>query len=90
MRFGLGGDFGLDVIALGSPTSFLVECPANVVASPIEPTSTPEAGSLSYDASTRTYNYVWKTETSWAGTCRTFDMTLDDGSSHQATFRFVP
>lgn len=26
---------------------------------------------------------------SWAGTCRTFDTTLNDGSSHQALFRFV-
>jgi hypothetical protein len=35
------------------------------------------------------YNYVWKTEHSSAGTCRTFDMTLTDGSSHQAMFRFI-
>jgi putative transposase len=26
---------------------------------------------------------------SWTGTCRTFDMTLNDGRSHQAMFRFV-
>jgi PKD repeat protein/lysophospholipase L1-like esterase len=89
MKFRLGGDFGINVIAPGSPTSFLVECPANIAASPMEATATAGAGSLTYDPASGTYNYVWKTESSWAGTCRTFDMTLDDGSSHQATFRFV-
>lgn len=54
-----------------------------------KPTTTAGAGSLSYDAATDTYSHVWKTETGWAGTCRTFSMTLNDGSSHQATFRFV-
>ena len=44
---------------------------------------------LTYDAATQRNNYVWKTQDSWAGTCRTFDMTLNDGSSHQAIFRFV-
>lgn len=38
----------------------------------------------------QTYNYVWKTEHSWAGTCRTFDMTLNDGGSHHAMFGFAP
>lgn len=52
-------------------------------------TSTAGAGTLSYDVATQTYNDVWKTEDSWAGSCRTFNMTLNDGSSHQAMFRFV-
>jgi hypothetical protein len=26
---------------------------------------------------------------SWAGTCRTFNMTLNDGSSHPAMFKVV-
>lgn len=44
---------------------------------------------LTYDAATQRNNYVWKTQDSWAGTCRTFDKTLNDGGSHQAMFRFV-
>lgn len=67
----------------------LVECPANTAVSVVEATTTAGAGSLSYDVPSGTYNYVWKTESSWTGTCRTFDMILDDGSSHQAMFRFV-
>lgn len=89
MKFSLGGDYGLDVVAAGSPTSYQVECPANTAVSVVEATTTAGAGSLSYDVPSGTYNYVWKTESSWAGTCRTFDMILDDGSSHQAMFRFV-
>lgn len=90
MKFSLGEDYGLNVIKAGSPTSARVVCPVNTPVSAVEATSTPGAGSLTYDASSLTYNYVWKTEASWAGTCRTFDMTLIDGSSHQAMFRFVP
>lgn len=47
------------------------------------------AGTLSYDAAAQTYNYVWKTEGSWSGTCRSFDMTLNDGSSHETMFKFL-
>ncbi|MGW0073339.1 PxKF domain-containing protein, partial [Streptosporangium sandarakinum] len=31
------------------------------------------------------YNYVWKTDKRWSGTCRTFELKLDDGSSHFTT-----
>lgn len=89
MKFSLGGDYGLGVIGAGSPTSVRVECPANTPSSAVEPASTAGAGTLSYEGDTQTYNYVWKTEDSWAGTCRTFTLTLDDGSAHQAMFKFV-
>jgi hypothetical protein len=31
---------------------------------------------------------VWKTASTWAGTCRTFTLALDDGSSDVAKFKF--
>jgi hypothetical protein len=89
MKFGLGGDFGLGILPAGSPTSARVECPSSTPVVAVEATTTAGNGSLSYDAETQSYNYVWKTDAGWAGTCRTFDLTLDDGSSHKATFRFV-
>lgn len=55
----------------------------------MEATATAGAGSLTYNPASGSENYLWKTESSWAGTCRTFDMTLDDRGSQQATFRFV-
>ena len=89
MKFRLGGDDGLNIHDPGAPPSAQDECPADPPITAMEPTSTAGAGSLTYEAATDTYNYVWKTETSWSGTCRTFTMTLNDGSSHDATFRFV-
>jgi hypothetical protein len=34
------------------------------------------------------YTYNWKTNPAWAGTCRKFVLTLSDGSTHEALFRF--
>ncbi len=89
MKFSLGGDYGLGIIQAGSPTSVRVECPTNTPVSAVQETSTAGAGTLSYDPSNQTYNYVWKTDSAWSGTCRTFNMALDDGSVHQSTFRFI-
>ncbi len=46
------------------------------------------ASSMSYDASTDTYVYVWKTDKAWATQCRTLIVTTADGASHTALFRF--
>jgi hypothetical protein len=35
------------------------------------------------------YTYVWKTSADWAGTCRSFVVTLVDGSKHEARFHFT-
>jgi hypothetical protein len=37
----------------------------------------------------RVYKYLWTTDWSWGGTCRAFVMTLKDGTTHTAYFRFV-
>jgi hypothetical protein len=31
---------------------------------------------------------VWKTRDTWAGTCRRFTLTLDDGTTRTSLFRF--
>jgi hypothetical protein len=46
------------------------------------------SSSLSYDATTDQYVYVWKTDKAWANTCRQLMVTLDDGSVHTAEFKF--
>ena len=56
--------------------------------SEVETTSTAGASSLSYSAGDDIYTYVWKTDKAWAGTCRTFQLKLDDGSTHTASFKF--
>lgn len=88
VRFSLGGDQGLDILASGSPSSRPVTCDASIASDPVEQTVTAGASSLGYDASTDTYTYTWKTDKAWAGTCRALTVALDDGTSHTALFRF--
>jgi thrombospondin type 3 repeat protein len=59
--------------------------PANAVLSDEESSTD---GSLSYDRSSSKYIYLWKTSSSWAGTCRKLVVTLVDGTQHEALFKF--
>jgi 6-phosphogluconolactonase (cycloisomerase 2 family) len=84
--FSLGGDRGLDVLADGSPSSVQVDCD-----DPGEPTGGDPAASsqgLRYNASTGHYVFRWETDTGWAGTCRSFVLTLADGSVHRLLIKF--
>ncbi|MFF2388537.1 PxKF domain-containing protein [Agromyces sp. NPDC058104] len=88
MKFSLGGDQGLDIIADGYPKVVFTACGAAAVDA-IETTVTAGGSSLSYDAVTGQYVYVWKTQKSWAGTCGTFELQLDDGVTRTAKFKFL-
>jgi predicted extracellular nuclease len=87
IKFRLGGDQGLAILAAGSPVSMPFPCAAGASADPIAETETPGNAVLSYDASTDTYTYVWKTVKTWSG-CRRFVLTLADGTVHFADFKF--
>jgi hypothetical protein len=52
-------------------------------------TVTAGSSSLSYDATSNQYNYVWKTDKAWAGTCRQLRVMFNDGSTQTATFNFT-
>jgi hypothetical protein len=88
VKFSLGGDQGLNILAPGSPSSGQVACATGAPLDAIESTVTAGGSSLSYDSSTGQYVYVWKTYKSWAGTCRQLDVQLSDGSHHVADFEF--
>ena len=88
VKFSLSGNKGLNIFAPGSPSSGPVACNSADEATVLEETVTAGGSSLSYDASSDQYVYVWKTESSWAGTCRQLVVTLKDGSTHHANFRF--
>ncbi len=45
-------------------------------------------GSGLQDNGSGSYTYVWKTAKSWSGTCQLFTLTLNDGTTHTATFQF--
>jgi hypothetical protein len=87
VKFSLGGDFGLDVVAAGFPVSVSSACESGVPTSAIEQTTTSGASGLSYDPGTQSYTYVWKTSKAWDG-CRQLTLKLSDGSEHVASFRF--
>ncbi|WP_426990360.1 PxKF domain-containing protein [Pseudarthrobacter sp. Y6] len=88
MKFSLGGDFGLNILTAGSPTSVPVTCDTGAALAEVETTSTAGASSLSYDAATGTYTYGWKTDKAWANSCRMFQMKLTDGTVHAALFKY--
>ncbi len=94
VKFGLGGNRGLDVM-FGSPEVFLC---ADWPLGTSEPAASAGRSGLSYDAATDTYVYRWRAETSepteeqptWAGSCRTLEVTFDDGTYRTAIFEFKP
>jgi CSLREA domain-containing protein len=89
VQFSLGGFRGLDIFALGSPSSVGIRCPLSAGAGDVVLTDTPGNSGLSYDPSTDTYTYVWKTDKAWDGTCRRLIVALGDGSVRTADFAFV-
>jgi hypothetical protein len=89
IKFTLGGDRGLNILASGSPTSGSIVCSSTASADAIEETVTAGASSLSYDSVSSTYVYVWKTDKAWAGTCRQLTVKLVDGTVHKASFSFT-
>jgi predicted extracellular nuclease len=89
VKFRLGGDQGLAVIAAGYPTSIRYTCGIPVGSRPTDATTPTVGGSFIYDPATGTYNYNWKTDKSWANTCRRFVLELTDGTFHYLDVHFT-
>ena len=89
VKFSLGGDKGRDIFEAGSPASGLASCDTSLTPDAIEETVTAGSSSLSYDASIDQYNYVWKTNSAWAGTCRQLVVKYKDGTVKRANFKFT-
>ena len=86
--FSLGGDLGLDVLADGSPSTAKVDCDGRPAPTESEPALSKGGRGLWFNKRTGHYVFVWQTKKSWKGTCRTFVLSLDDGSVHQLTVSF--
>ena len=86
IKFSLAGDFGLDILAAGYPTSASITCLAGILVDDIEETVNAGSSTLTYVDGQ--YIYAWKTTKSWSGYCRAFQLKLDDGTTHQASFKF--
>ncbi|MFL5840271.1 MAG: PxKF domain-containing protein [Thermoleophilaceae bacterium] len=96
MKFSLGGYRGMANVIFApapagssNPSSAPTNCSTGGEPDPVDQTVTTNASGLSYDAVTDTYNYVWKTEKNWAGTCRQFMVKFADGYTRRANFNFT-
>jgi predicted extracellular nuclease len=87
VKFSLSGDLGLDVL-FGTPTTSVFSCGSDGPTDEVDTTTTAGASGLTYDPATGEYTYVWNTQKAWAGQCRTFTMTFDDGAYRSADFQF--
>jgi probable HAF family extracellular repeat protein len=87
VKFKLGGNQGLDVLTVNSPTTGSISCSSVPAIDPIEELASSSSG-LHYDAAADQYVYVWKTQSGWKGTCRKFVLNLKDGTQHVALFQF--
>jgi hypothetical protein len=88
LKFSLGGNYGLGILAGGYPASGPIACDASEPGNVVADTISAGGSSLSYDAASGQYSYVWKTDKSWKGTCRILVVKLNDGTQHYAKFRF--
>jgi hypothetical protein len=65
----LGGDRGIGVFAVGSPSSQRITCDVKRRWMSSRNVS-PRGSTLSYDGLADRYQYVWKTDAAWSDTCR--------------------
>jgi hypothetical protein len=89
VKFSLGGDRGLGILAAGYPKSATIACDSSAEFDGIETTVTAGSSGLQYDAALDQYTYVWKTDKAWAGTCRQLVLKLSDGTFHRANFKLT-
>ena len=88
IKFSLAGDQGLAVLATGYPRSAAYACGSTPPSDATTPTKTTSDG-FTFDPATGLYTYTWKTEKSWAKSCRVFVLKLADGTYHYALFNFT-
>ena len=86
IKFSLGGNRGLNILATNSPIVTTLACP-NATVDDIETTVAATTTTLQYDATSNQYTYVWKTVKGQTG-CRQVNVKLADGSDHIALFKF--
>ena len=88
LRFTVDGYRGTTVLKAGSPTSSPISCQAVRSENIVDEAEPASRSGLRQDGAKFKFKYIWKTDPSWAGTCRKLVLTLVDGSSYEALFRF--
>ncbi|MFY9611832.1 MAG: PxKF domain-containing protein [Blastocatellia bacterium] len=88
IKFSLSGYQGLNIFSTAYPLSAVIACNFTDPGAAVEETVNAGGSSLNYDLATDQYIYVWKTEKSWANSCRQLVVVLKDGNLHRANFKF--
>ncbi len=95
LRFTAGRSTRRDILATNSPFSRRVDCATlrvpsqGVAVTPRElPIPTEATGPGLINTGRGQYTYLWRTDDSWAGTCREVVLTREDGQQHRAFFMF--
>jgi hypothetical protein len=88
VKFTLGEDEGDSPFADGFPKAQAVACDSGESTSGASSIGSPGSSGLTHDGAT--YQVNWKTERSWAGTCRQLVLRFDDsaGTTVRAAFEF--
>ena len=85
IKFSLSGYQGASPFAVGSEQ---YDCTTGESLGALEPTVNPGASGVQYDATTDQYQYNWKTDKAWDGTCRQLAVLLNDDTVYVAQFQF--
>ena len=88
VKFSLGGNQGMSIFTAGYPKQIVMPCGGSAQDA-IEETLTAGSSTLTYDAGTARYHYVWKTDKAWGGTCRQLQIKFADGTTQVANFNFT-
>ncbi|MER7578141.1 PxKF domain-containing protein [Streptomyces sp. NPDC126514] len=85
VKFSLGADYGLNILD-HAPTVSAHTCGTDLSPSDLTVDTNSTSG-LSYDSTTDTYTYGWKTAKTARG-CATLAIHLNDGTTHTADFQY--
>ena len=89
VKFSLGGDKGMDILAQ-TPSTGKILCDPNATVDAVEEVLTTTNSGLKYDPVANQYIYNWKTATSYASTCQQLIVRLADGTTvKSANFKFT-
>lgn len=85
LKFSLAGNWGLGILAAGSPSVQQLNCStAALQGSPVAA----DPSGLSFDAKAGQYFYTWRTSAAWKNLCFQLNIKLNDGTAHPANFQF--
>lgn len=87
LKFSLGGNRGLGILAAGTPTVSPISCPAGPL-NTAKDIDTRKNG-LFYNTAAGIYSYIWRPSLALKGTCQKFTLKLNDGSEHSLFFKIT-